>query len=88
MKLSAYLAIAGAVLVGQSAAAPLDATPDVTQHLDSERLQRREEKKGWTEEEKERLKHFHEPGYVHCPPAHFLHTHLGPLSISTAFQPN
>ena len=68
MRLSTYVAIAGAVFLGQSIAAPLQATEDAVQRVEPQRIQRREdkkeEKKGPTEEEKERLKHFHEPGYV------------------------
>ena len=71
MRLSIYVAIAGAVFLGQSIAAPLQATEDAVQRVQPQGIQRREdnkkeEKKGPTAEERERLKHFHEPGYVCC----------------------
>jgi hypothetical protein len=72
MRLSTYVAIAGAVFLGQSIAAPLQATEDAVQRVQPQGIQRREDKKEEekkkepTAEERERLKHFHEPGYVCC----------------------
>jgi hypothetical protein len=65
MRLSAYaVAIAGASLLGQTIAAPVEARGDVAHHVEETRIQRRED---MTEEQKEALKYFHEPGYV-CSP--------------------
>jgi hypothetical protein len=62
MRLSAYaVAIAGASLLGQTIAAPVEARGDVAQHAEETRIQRRED---MTEEQTENLKYFHEPGYV------------------------
>lgn len=62
MRLLAYtLAIAGAALLGQTIAAPVETRGDVAQHVEEQRLERRED---MTEEQREALKYFHEPGYV------------------------
>lgn len=61
MKLSVYaVAVAGASIFGQTIAAPVEAEGNVVEHVEKREIERRE----WTEEEKEALKYFHEPGYV------------------------
>lgn len=60
MRLSAYtVVIAGAALLGQTIAAPVEARGAVAQHVEEKRIERRED---LSEEQKEALKYFHEPG--------------------------
>lgn len=62
MRLSTYtVALAGSFLLGQTFAAPVEARGDVEQNAEEMRIERRED---MTEEQKEALKYFHEPGYV------------------------
>lgn len=62
MRLLAYtVAIAGATLLGQAIPTPVQTRGQVAQHVEERRIEQRED---ITEEQKEALKYFHEPGYA------------------------